>query len=147
MGYFRWPRSLTQYKQLSKILEDAPDSKFLASEYIRDKRKKAHTPETTPSIWHENKSGNVTSHPFSCALRAGASHNYLLVNGERRLTPREMLRLQGFPEKFDIIGTDSQIRKQVGNAVPVPMVQAVIKEILNAAKRTRRIPETRAILA
>lgn len=45
-----------------------------------------HTPKTTPSIWNENKSGNVSSYPYSCALRAGASYNYLLVNGERRLT-------------------------------------------------------------
>ena len=43
-----------------------------------------------PSIWHENKSGNISSYPYSCALRAVDSYNYLLVNGERRLTPREM---------------------------------------------------------
>ncbi len=145
MKYFRWPSRIAEYKQLSEILEDMPDPKFRASGYIRNKRKKAHTPKFTPSIWHENKGGNISSHPYSCALRAGASHNYLLVNGERRLTPREMLRLQGFPESFDIIGTDAQIRKQAGNAVPVPMVQAVIQEILNADKITRRVPETSTV--
>jgi len=144
---FRWPNPIEDRIYLSEILEESPDPRFFASEYIRNKRKEAHIPKVTPSIWHENKGGNISSHPFSCALRAGASHNYLLVNGERRLTPREMLRLQGFPEKFKIIGTDSQIRKQTGNAVPVPMVQAVISEILNADKTTRRIPEARAVSA
>ncbi|HRI36453.1 MAG TPA: DNA cytosine methyltransferase [bacterium] len=30
----------------------------------------------------------------------------------RRLTPREMLRLQGYPDTFAITVNDSQIRKQ-----------------------------------
>ena len=54
------------------------------------------------------KSGNISSYPYSCALRAGASYNYLLVDGERRLTPREMLRLQGFPDEFKIAVSDAQ---------------------------------------
>jgi len=37
-------------------------------------------------MWHENKSGQVCARPWCHALRAGASYNYLLVNGERRLT-------------------------------------------------------------
>ena len=77
----------------------------------------------------------MSSHPFSCALRAGASYNYLLVNGERRLTPREMLRLQGFPEWFELPGTYQQIRKQTGNAVPVPMVQAVLAAVQDGLSR------------
>ena len=88
-----------------------------------------HSPHAI-GIWHENKGGNVSSHPYSCALRAGASYNYLLVNGERRLTPREMLRLQGFPDKFKIVTNDSQLRKQAGNAVPVPLAAVAIKGIL-----------------
>lgn len=86
-----------------------------------------HSSDITPSIWHENKSGNISSYPYSCALRAGASYNYLLVNGERRLTPREMLRLQGFPDSFKIAVSDAQIRKQAGNAIPVNMLAAVIE--------------------
>ena len=89
-----------------------------------------HTAKVTPSIWHENKSGNISSYPYSCALRAGASYNYLLVNGERRLTPREMLRLQGFPDEFVIAVSDTQTRKQAGNAIPVTMVEKVIEKFL-----------------
>ena len=92
-----------------------------------------HTANVTPSIWHENKSGNISSYPYSCALRAGASYNYLLVNGERRLTPREMLRLQGFPDDFKIVVSDCQTRKQAGNAIPVDMVAAVIERFLTMA--------------
>ena len=133
MDNFIWPNEKTEYPPLSDILELNPDRKYFASENIRAKRLKHHIARVYPSIWHENKSGNISSHPFSCALRAGASYNYLLVNGERRLTPRELLRLQGFPEEFDIIGTDNQIRKQTGNAVPIPMIGSVIRSILDAS--------------
>ena len=131
---FQWPDEVEEYRPLSEILESNPDEKYFASKRIRDSRHRKHTPQINPSIWHENKAGNISSHPFSCALRAGASYNYLLVDGERRLTPREQLRLQGFPESFEVIGSDSQIRKQTGNAVPVPMVQAVIREIISASR-------------
>lgn len=69
-------------------------------------------------------------------MRAGASHNYLLVNGERRLTPREMLRLQGFPEQFKIVCADSQTRKQAGNAVPVPLARAALSGVIQIYAKT-----------
>ena len=97
------------------------------------KRKSMHQSKYNPSIWHENKSGNISSYPYSCALRAGASYNYLLVNGERRLTPREMLRLQGFPDEFKIVVSDCQTRKQAGNAIPVDMLGMVIERFLPMA--------------
>ena len=126
---FSWPGVQAAYKPLSDILELNPDRKYFVSKAIREKRLKQHRSTIRPGIWHENKSGNVSSHSFSCALRAGASYNYLLVDGERRFTSRELLRLQGFPESFDIIGSVSTIRRQVGNAVPVPMVRSVIGNI------------------
>lgn len=120
-------------KPLSELLEKNPDPRHFVSERIKRARLAAHAPKVTPSVWHENKSGNISSHPFSCALRAGASYNYLLVDGERRLSAREMLRLQGFPDSFEIACNESQTRKQAGNAVPVPMVKAIIEEVvLNA---------------
>ena len=132
---FAWPRPAGAYAPLSSILEDAAPASYYASDAIRRKRQASHQSPYAVSIWHENKGGNVSSHPFSCALRAGASYNYLLVNGERRLTPREMLRLQGFPEWFELPGTYQQIRKQTGNAVPVPMVQAVLAAVRDGLSR------------
>jgi len=120
---------------LKDILEpdENVDKKYFASEHIAEKRLAAHESEYNPGIWHENKSGNISSYPYSCALRAGASYNYLLVNGVRRLTPRESLRLQGFSDSFRIVCSDHQTRKQAGNAVPVNVVKAVLKEALKAA--------------
>jgi DNA (cytosine-5)-methyltransferase 1 len=127
---FHWPSPLAHRTPLSEILEKEVDPKHFASSKIRQSRMEAHQSKIKPAIWHENKSGNVSSHPFSCALRAGASYNYLLVDGERRLTPREMLRLQGFPDEFQIVCGDAQTRKQAGNSVPVPMIREVLREMV-----------------
>ena len=125
-----WKFEIESVKTLKDILEDQVDKKHYASEEIVKKRKEMHKAETAPAIWHENKSGNISSYPYSCALRAGASYNYLLVDGVRRLTPREMLRLQGFPDEFKIVVSDAQTRKQAGNAIPVSMVAKVIEKFI-----------------
>jgi DNA (cytosine-5)-methyltransferase 1 len=49
----------------------------------------------------------------------------------RRLTPRECARLQGFPDSFIIDRvSDTQAYKQFGNAVTVPVIQAVGKNLI-----------------
>lgn len=128
--FFSFPSPIRPFKPLSAILEKRVDKKHYASDYIVNKRREKHKSAYNLSIWHENKAGNICSYPYSCALRAGASYNYLLVNGERRLTPREMFRLQGFPDSYKIIPNDTQARKQAGNAVPVNIVKAVILKLL-----------------
>ena len=128
---FPWPTGNLPMKPLTDVLEQKPHKRHYVSERIRNARYAAHKSPHKPGIWHENKGGNVNSHPFSCALRAGASYNYLLVDGKRRLTPREMFRLQGFPDDYQIIGNDSQARKQAGNAIPVPLARAAIAGVLS----------------
>jgi DNA (cytosine-5)-methyltransferase 1 len=130
---FDWPIGGIPMKPLSEVLEKRVPERFFASDYIRERRWNILKPTREPTIWHENKGGHISANPFSCALRAGASYNYLLVNGERRLTPREMLRLQGFPDTYKIFCNESQTRKQAGNSVPVPVVEAVLHKILGAS--------------
>lgn len=133
-GLMHWPVGGVPMVPLARILERNPPKSFFVSARIKAKRRAAHDPATSPSIWHENKAGHISSYPYSCALRAGASYNYLLVNGERRLTPREMLRLQGFPESFLIACNTSQTRKQAGNSLPVNVAEAVISGLLAGLK-------------
>ena len=126
----KWPEKIADGKTLKDILETDVPKKYFASDTIINKRKAMHKSDYELSVWHENKAGNISSYPYSCALRAGASYNYLLVNGERRFTPRELLRLQGFPDSFKIVVNDSQIRKQTGNAVPVDLISCVLDNFI-----------------
>ncbi len=52
--------------------------------------------------------------------------------GIRKMTPREWARLQGFPDKFKIIGADSHAYKQFGNSVAIPAIQATGRNLLRA---------------
>jgi len=132
-GKMEWPSGSARMTPLAELLEKDPPKKFFASERIRKKRLSSVARKSSePMVWHENKSGNVSAHPYSCALRAGASHNYLLVDGERRLTPREMLRLQGFPDGYKIECSDSQTRRQAGNSLPVNVAEAVAGGLFDA---------------
>lgn len=132
---FDFPGHVQKRLSLKDILEDHSkvDKKYFVSERILQKRidkvKGKRVP--SPSIWHENKGGNIGVHEFSCALRAGASYNYLLVDGIRRLTPREQLLLQGFPADFKIV-SESHVGRLAGNSVPVPMIREVAKSMLKA---------------
>lgn len=118
---------------LADILEDDSevDPSLFASEMILQKRQERVKDKDVfyPSIWHENKSGNISVLNHACALRTGASYNYLLVNGIRRPSSRELLRFQGFPDSYKIAVSHQEIRKQTGNSVPVPMIRAVAQKI------------------
>ena len=87
-----------------------------------------------PYISHENVAGSITPHNYSCALRAGASANYILINDERRPSPREMLRIQGFPDDFKIVVNYGQIKHQTGNSVAVPVMRAVAERVVAQLK-------------
>ncbi len=135
---FEWPVGGVPMKPLSAVLETDVPAKHYASEQIRQNRLAKHDPTPELTIWHENKSGHVKARPYCSALRAGASYNYLLVNGERRLTPREMLRLQGFPDSYRQACSDHQTRRQAGNSLPVPVATAILKKVFAAQGWTGR---------
>lgn len=123
-----------KHYDLSKIIEkdEDVDKSLFVSEHIFQKRQEKVKGKNIfyPSIWHENKAGDISLHPYACALRTGASYNYLLINGVRRPSSRELLRIQGFPESFKIVVSHQDIRRQTGNSVAVPMIRVVAKRML-----------------
>jgi len=136
---FEFPKNGVETKTLSDILEpeDKIDKKHFLSDYFRQKlqrklKEQGKKITTRPVVIHENKGGNLGIHPFSTALRANGSYNYVTVNAERRLTPREMLRLQGYPDTFKIVVPDTQVRKQAGNSVVIPKIEAVAHAMIKA---------------
>ena len=133
---FPEPISESEKTTLADILEDNVDKKYYVRDTIRESRidrlKDKNYPK--PYISHENMAGSITPHPYSSALRAGASANYILINDERRPTERELLRIQGFPDDFKIVVPYGKIKKQTGNSVAVPVIKAVAREMIAALK-------------
>lgn len=118
---------------LKEVLEEdeSVDPSLYASEQILQKRIERTHGKTIfyPSVWHENKAGNISVLDYACALRTGASYNYLLINGIRRPSNRELLRFQGFPDNYKIVVSNGEIRRQTGNSVAVPMIRQIAQRI------------------
>lgn len=134
---FEFPNGSDEIVTIDKILEpeDKIDKKLYVKPEIRDRRNAAMKEKPDYIfISHENVAGTITPHRYSCALRAGASANYLLINNERRPSGRELLRIQGFPEWFKIVVNYTAIRKQTGNSVAVPMIKAVAEQMMKALR-------------
>lgn len=53
---------------------------------------------------------------------------------QRKLSVLEAQRLQGFPDNFKFPVSDSQAYKQLGNSVAVPVLEAIIKKMLESIK-------------
>jgi len=136
MFHFPEPVPKEERKSLTDILEKNVDKKYYVKDRIRESRlerlKDKNYPK--PYISHENMAGSITPHPYSSALRAGASANYILINDERRPTEREMLRIQGFPDNYKVVVTYGKMKKQCGNSVAVPVIKAIAREMINALK-------------
>ncbi|MGI9055698.1 MAG: DNA cytosine methyltransferase [Pyrinomonadaceae bacterium] len=138
---FKFPKPFGYYKPLSEFLdqdENVPKEYFVSEKIKSNRMRMVKGNPPIPSVWHQNIGGNISALPYSCALRAGGSYNYLLVNGIRRLTGREMLRLQGFPEDFIINIPYSQVRKVAGNAVSVPVIKAIANEMIKSIQQNQR---------
>ena len=139
---FEFPRPIpaNRRKCLSEILEKNVEDKYYVKDSIKKSRIERMKKEIDkPYITHENVSGSITPHKFSCALRAGASSNYILINNERRPTERELLRLQGFPDDYKIVVPYNKIKKQTGNSVAVPVIKAVACEMLKALRNFEEV--------
>ena len=77
----------------------------------------------TMAKMHRANQDNYVTQPSQVAVAAGKTNI-------RRLTPRECARLQGFPEDFEIIVSDSQAYKQFGNAVTVNVAEAIANRLI-----------------
>lgn len=82
---------------------------------------------------------NVSSHHWTgarkdicpCLLAGhGGGCIYYLTSKKRILTPREYLRLQGFPDSFRICVPPRMIYKQAGNSMSVPVLEAIFRVLL-----------------
>lgn len=130
---FAWPEEEGRVPKLEDVLEADPvPEKYFASSSEAEKAERQSKGVRIPgrSVYYTNKSRLTTVKPYARCLRSNPSYNYMLVDGVRRFTEREMLRLQGFPEDFSLSGRYCRVRHQVGNSIPVPVAKAVLLAVI-----------------
>lgn len=152
---FDFPMHAGKKKTIEDILDDAPISPkyYLSDVYMETlRRHRAHHEALGHGFGYEIRELNGIAGAIVCG-GMGRERNLIIdhrehsmtpvtnIKGEinkediRKMTPREWARLQGFPDSFNLILADTQLYKQFGNSVTVPVIKAIanrIKEVLNA---------------
>jgi DNA (cytosine-5)-methyltransferase 1 len=139
---FRFPTELNTSLDLADFIDfetKVDDTFYYKDKYMSKELEKNITRRDTVYQWRrqyvrENKSGLC---PTLTANMGTGGHNVPLVltrHGIRKLTPRECFNLMGFPKTFKLPAglANSQLYKQAGNAVVVPVIKRIATQIMKA---------------
>ena len=129
---FEWPKPILLTKKVWDLLEPTVDDKYTISDKAwawAQKNKAHHATKGNGfgyNIYDENSPWvhTITCHNIGREL-------FLKQEGKnpRKFTPREAARLQGYPDSFKFVCSDSQSYKQMGNSVTVPVIRALAQSI------------------
>ena len=140
---FSFPEPLGKKTRLGDILEKSIDPKYTLSDKLwagHQRRKKEHAAKGYGFGYSMfNEESEYTS---TISARYYKDGSEILIEQEgknpRKLTPREAARLQGFPDTYKLPVSDTQVYKQFGNSVAVPVIKALAKEIDKALKTLKQ---------
>lgn len=116
------------YVPLEKVIDTVVDDKyFFSDKAVQGMMKKRETMNKGRAQDITKPCNTVGSHLAKVSLNS--TDPVLLVDGRyRRFTPREVARIQSFPEKFSLIGTEAAQYRALGNAIPPVMFWHVAKK-------------------
>ena len=136
--HFSFPTLPKEKPKLKDILERKPDKKYTLTDhlwkYLQNYAEKHRLKGNGFGFGMADLNG--TTRTLSARYYKDGSEILIpqKTGNPRRLTPRECARLQGFPDSFQIVVSDTQAYRQFGNAVVVPLITAVAKNIVNKVK-------------
>jgi DNA (cytosine-5)-methyltransferase 1 len=123
--------SENEYATLGAVIEQTVDEKYFFSEKAiagMMKNRKNMNKGRTQNL--NAPCNTVGAHLAKVSLNS--TDPVLYQNGRyRRFTPREVARIQSFPDTFELIGTESAQYKALGNAIPPVMFWHVAREVSN----------------
>ena len=130
-------RNEDNFIPLKEVIEKEVDEKYFFSERAVAGMMKKRESMNKGRAQDINKPCNtVGAHLAKVSLN---STDPVLMEGKRyrRFTPREVARIQSFPEKFELVGSETAQYRALGNAIPPVMfwyVAKAVKEKLESNK-------------
>lgn len=126
---YEFPKEVPLTLKVQDLLEDNISDKYKLSDklvtYVKG------TTGKFTNKWEFDREIAVTLTATMHKMHRASIDNYYSRNGGiTRLTPRECARLQGFPDSFELPVSDTQVYRQMGNAVSVPVAKAVAEQLL-----------------
>ena len=124
----------SQYSALGLVLEDSVPEKYYFSEKAIQGLNNAKKEMNKGRVQDISMPCNtVGSHLAKVSLNS--TDPVLLDKGRyRRFTPREVARIQSFPESFELIGSDGAQYRALGNAIPPVMFWHITKQLVSQMK-------------
>lgn len=130
---FHFPESViinsSEFEPLKKVIENSVDEKYYFSQRAVDgmmKRREKMNKGRAQDI--EKPCNTVGAHLAKVSLNS--TDPVLFENGRyRRFTPREVARIQSFPEEFKLIGSEHAQYRALGNAIAPVMFWYVANEV------------------
>lgn len=120
------------FEPLKKVIDSSVDEKYYFSERAvlgmmkkREKMNKGRAQDI------EKPCNTVGAHLAKVSLNS-TDPVLMLENRYRRFTPREVARIQSFPEKFELVGSESAQYRVLGNAIPPVMIWYVANKVQNS---------------
>jgi DNA (cytosine-5)-methyltransferase 1 len=131
---FRFPDSPKIKVRVGDILEKKVDPKYTISDKLwagHQRRKKEHMEKGNGFGYSLFNSKSDYTSTISARYYKDGSEILIEQNGKnpRKLTPREAARLQGFPDSYKLVCSDTQCYKQFGNSVAVPVIRALATQL------------------
>ena len=134
---FEFPVGQKARKGITTLLEEDVPTKYELSDVMKIRVKESFD-RKKPTTWVDqlsydpyNDLWKTKGYVKTIRTNEGCSTaGTILYPQLRRLTPRECFRLQGFPDDYEIIVSDTQAYKLAGNAVSVPVVKKIIEDLL-----------------
>lgn len=126
----------TKYTPLKTVIEKRVDEKYFFSERAVAGMMKKRESMNKGRAQDINKPCNtVGAHLAKVSLN---STDPVLMEGERyrRFTPREIARIQSFPDDFELIGSEAAQYRALGNAIPPVMFWYVAKAVSKELKKS-----------
>ena len=122
------------YTPLKTVIENCVEEKYYFSQKAVDgmmRKRAAMNKGRAQDI--EKPCNTVGAHLAKVSLNS--TDPVLMVNGRyRRFTPREVARIQSFPENFKLVGSESAQYRALGNAIPPIMFWYVTNTVMKYLK-------------
>lgn len=127
---------------LGRVIEEAvPEKYFFSEKAVQGMMKKRDTMNKGRAQDITKPCNTVGSHLAKVSLNS--TDPVLMDNGRyRRFTPREVARIQSFPENFSLVGTEAAQYRALGNAIPPVMFWHIanrVTDYLNGAEKTDKL--------
>lgn len=132
---FEFPKvvidEVINYEPLERVIDETVEEKYFFSKRAVDGMMRKRATMNKGRAQDINKPCNtVGAHLAKVSLN---STDPVLMVGERyrRFTPREVARIQSFPEEFKLVGSETAQYRALGNAIPPVMFWHIASKVKN----------------